>query len=216
MKAFEWLGKDGYDCFICCTKEETMEIVSILQAKSLETNQSLEGIEKYDCFVLNTREKIITPGKKCTWLSHPEWWSPLVRKKLNIVLVIEGYSLRDSASSREHSEEHNDKYPDDMEVYEWLAKDGYDCYIVCREEVTEDIVSIFGSRAEGFSILYPVADSPKKYYRFVLNTKDKIITPIKNGIWISHPDWFGEYVGKERSISVILDRYSLYDCMYPC
>ena len=99
-----------------------------------------------------------------------------------------------------------------MIAYEWLGKDGYDCYICCNKEEAMDIISIFGKRAKAPTCLH---DDGVKYSYYVLNTKDKIITPIKNQAWISHPDWCDPLVGKERNIAVILDRYRFYDCMYP-
>ncbi len=105
-----------------------------------------------------------------------------------------------------------------MRVYKWLGKDEYNWFICCTEEETMDIVSKFGSEAKGFPITELVkAPEPefRKNYGFVLNTKKKTITPIKNSVWISHPDWWDPLVGKERKKTVDLDGYRLYDRMYP-
>ena len=214
MRAFEWLGKDDYDCFISCTKEETIDILSILQTKVFRRFDIIDDRAKYYCFLLNTKDKIITPIKSCTWISHPERWDHNVGKKRSIALVIDQYSFQDSRQPDDNrtNQNHADHKELSMKAFEWLGKDDYDCYILCTEEETEDIISIFGNRAKGAPELY---GHGIRCYCFVLNTKDKIISPIKNSSWLSHPDWGDPLVGKERTFAVFLDRYSFHDCMYP-
>lgn len=98
-----------------------------------------------------------------------------------------------------------------MRVFEWSVPDNYDYILFCTKEDAMEIIDFFGPNAKAptfpWGLMWGNGDT-RKYSHYILDTKEKIITPIRDLSWISHPDWTDyTYVGKECSLAVILDNY---------
>ena len=91
-----------------------------------------------------------------------------------------------------------------MYAFEWLGRDGYQYILYCTKAEAAEIIRHFGPDAKAPTMY---SDDGIKYSHYIVNTTDKIITPIR---YLSHV--FGGHVdeplvGRECSVAIFLDQY---------
>ena len=91
MKAFRWLGNDGYQYLIGCTKEDADDIIRIFGRRAkAPTMPSDDGI-KYSYYIVNTRDKVIMPILYLSWVFGGHADEPLVGEECSLALILDGY-----------------------------------------------------------------------------------------------------------------------------
>jgi len=100
MKAYHWLGKDGYQYFICCTKETAVEIISRFGMEAKAPTVRLDDNIKYSFYILNIHDKIITPIRWLSGLSsahvqgaHGDSNYPLIGEECSVAVFLDSYRL---------------------------------------------------------------------------------------------------------------------------
>ena len=100
MKAYHWLGKDGYQYFICCTKENAVEIISRFGMEAKAPTVRLDDNIKYSFYILNIHDKIITPIRWLSGLSsahvqgaHGDSNYPLIGEECSVAVFLDSYRL---------------------------------------------------------------------------------------------------------------------------
>ena len=95
MKAYEWLGKDGYQYFLSCNKEDAMEIIARfgLNAKG-PTLRMGDGV-KYSYYFLNTRDKIITPVRYLSGIFGGMVDEDYIGKECSVAIFLDQYRLEE-------------------------------------------------------------------------------------------------------------------------
>ena len=61
MKAYRWLGNDGYEYLLSCSKEEAFAIIAHFGPTAKTRTIPISETRKVSLYFLNTRDKIITP-----------------------------------------------------------------------------------------------------------------------------------------------------------
>lgn len=90
-----------------------------------------------------------------------------------------------------------------MKAYRWLGHDGYEYLLSCSKEDAFAIIAHFGPGAK--TVTFPISER-KKVSLYFLNTKEKIITPVRYLSFLgAHAD--EDYIGEECSLAVFLDDY---------
>ena len=100
MNAYQWLGRDGYQYFICCTKEDACEIISRFGMDAKAPTVRLADRIKYSFYILNIHDKIITPIRWLSGLSsadvegaHGDSNYPLIGEECSVAVFLDGYRL---------------------------------------------------------------------------------------------------------------------------
>lgn len=96
-----------------------------------------------------------------------------------------------------------------MKAYRWLGHDEYQYIIFCEKADAMEIIARFGPSAKGPTMSF----DGMKYSFYFLNTRDKIITPVRflSGIFGGMVD--EDYIGEQCSLAIFLDQYRLEE--YP-
>ena len=95
MNAYQWLGEDGYQYIIYCTKEDAAEIISRFgpEAKA-PTLHSDDGV-KYSHYIVDTRRRIITPIRYLSWVFGGHVDEPLVGKACSVAIFLDKYRFEE-------------------------------------------------------------------------------------------------------------------------
>jgi len=94
MTAKEWLGNDGYQYILFCTKEDALEIMSIFgkRAKAPTRDIFQNGI-KYSFYLLNVDKKIITPYRSMFFGYRSDPDSYLVGQECTLAVILDSYRM---------------------------------------------------------------------------------------------------------------------------
>ena len=98
-----------------------------------------------------------------------------------------------------------------MTAYHWLPEDGYQYLLACNKEEAFEIIAHFGPQAKAPTIRSVYTGMIKMSF-YVVNTKDKILSPYPNPAAIagSHAgDWSDPVCGDPCTLAIFLDGYRL-------
>ncbi len=97
MNAYQWLGNDGYQYIIFCTKADAAEIISRFGAEAkAPTLHSDDGV-KYSHYIINTKKKIITPIRYLSFVfgGHADPYEPLIGKECSVAIFLDNYRFEE-------------------------------------------------------------------------------------------------------------------------
>lgn len=91
MLTYRWLGIEKYQYIIFCTKEDAAEIISRFGPETkAPTMRSDDGI-KYSHYLVNTKDKIITPVRYLSWIFGGHADEPLIGEQCSIAIFLDDY-----------------------------------------------------------------------------------------------------------------------------
>ena len=91
MEAYRWLGNDGYQYLIECTKEDAADIMRIFGKRAKAPTLQMEDGTKYSYYILNTTDKVIMPILHLSWVFGGHVDEPLVGEKCSLAVILDGY-----------------------------------------------------------------------------------------------------------------------------
>lgn len=94
MKAFHWLGQDGYQYILFCEKADAMEIISRFGPSAKCPTIAFDGV-KYSFYFLNVRDKIITPVRALSGLFGGMVDEDYIGEQCSIAVFLDRYRMEE-------------------------------------------------------------------------------------------------------------------------
>ena len=204
MVAQTWNGAGDYDLFVTLSEQEARKLADYYGLGESSWQRSYLG-ERFFCLVSTSRKALALLPFLSLAFGGMYDELPMGCEEYPVQINYAAYTL-ETFSPDSHADLRPTATQGDCPVkaYQWLGRDGYHYLLSCPKSAAFEIISRFGPEAKAPTLR---ADDGVKYSHYLVNTRDKIITPIRYLSWV-----FGGHVdepllGEECSVALFLDNY---------